>query len=312
MSIGPAATFRLDDLAIFDEAHLRELIGAVSGAVPPSVAGRAFAADDVVESYGRPPCADLAARIERALPPADRATFARSRQRTYSSDVCEQAREFLLKSLFWDLTYWKTPSDYDRLTAGEQVHRGALDIARVDDAVVLDAGAGAGRITLPLARRARLVYAMDAAPPLLHLLERKVAAAGLRNVELLRGLFRRIPLPDDCVDAAISCSAFGQQDARGGVCGLDELQRVTRSGGRVVVLWPDNPTWFMERGFQYASLPGRLTITFPTLADALEVAARFYGPVAVRYLEAMRRPELPFRTLGVNEPRDLCWLTVRK
>ena len=311
MSIEPAATFHLDDLAVFDEAHLREVIGEVTGAVPPSVAGRAFAADPV-EPSGRPPCADLAARIERALPPADRATFARSRQRTYSSDVCEQAREFLLKSLFWDLTYWKTPGDYDRLTAGEQVHRGALDIARVDDAVVLDAGAGAGRITLPLARRARLVYAMDAAPPLLHLLERKVAAAGLRNVELLRGLFRRIPLPDDCVDAAISCSAFGQQDARGGVCGLDELQRVTRSGGRVVVLWPDNPTWFMERGFQYASLPGRLTITFPTLADALEVAARFYGPVAVRYLEAMRRPELPFRTLGVNEPRDLCWLTVRK
>jgi SAM-dependent methyltransferase len=218
----------------------------------------------------------------------------------------------MLNLLFWDLTYWKTPAEYERLTAGEQVHLGALDVAHVDGATVLDAGAGTGRVTLPLARRARTVYAMDPAPPLLALLEAKLAAHDLRNTELLRGSFARIPLPDDSVDAVISCSAFGPPEVRGGERGLDELQRVTRPGGRIVILWPEDPAWFARHGFRHIVLPGRLTITFPTLADGIEAARRFYGARAVRHLERTGRPELPFGVLGVNEPRDLCWLIVRK
>ena len=174
MSIEPTTAFSLADLAVFDGAHLREVIASVSGAVAPAVAGLAFAADRTEE---RDALAPLARRIERALTPADRATFAQARQRAVSGSKREAARLAVLETLFWELVYWKTPEDYERLTAGEQVHLGALDIARVNDAVVLDAGAGAGRVTLPLARRARTVYAMDAAPPLLQLLERKVADA---------------------------------------------------------------------------------------------------------------------------------------
>jgi ubiquinone/menaquinone biosynthesis C-methylase UbiE len=153
---------------------------------------------------------------------------------------------------------------------------------------------------------------MDPAPPLLHLLEGKLAATGLRNVELLRGVFRRVPLPDDSVDAVVSCSAFGPREARGGQRGLNELLRVTRPGGRIVIMWPEDPAWFVRQGFQYTSLRGHLTITFPTIEDAWQIAARFYGAAALRALEATGRPELPFHALGVNEPRDLCWLTVRK
>ncbi len=309
MSIEPAALFSLNDLTVFDEAHLREVIANASGAISPAVAGRALANGQPQE---RASLAELANRIERALAPDDRAAFAQARQRTCTDDERVAARRTILNDLFWELVYWKTPDDYERLTSGEQVHLGALDVARVDRAVVLDAGAGAGRVTLPLARRARLVYAMDAAPPLLHLLERRLAAANVRNVDLLRGVFRRVPLADDSVDAVIACSAFGAQEAHGGRCGLDELQRVTRPGGRIVIMWPEDPAWFVRYGFQYATLPGHLTITFPTLEDAYAVAARFYGPAATRHLEATRQPELPFRVLGVKAPRDLCWLTVEK
>ena len=304
MSIEPTALFSLNDLAVFDEAHLREVIANASGAISPAVAGRALASDQPQE---RASLAELANRIERALAPADRAAFAQARQRICTDDERVAARQTILNDLFWELVYWKTPDDYERLTSGEQVHLGALDVARVDRAVVLDAGAGAGRVTLPLARR---VYAMDAAPPLLHLLERRLAAANVRNVDLLRGVFRRVPLADDSVDAVIACSAFGAQEAHGGRCGLDELQRVTRPGGRIVIMWPEDPAWFVRYGFQYATLPGHLTITFPTLEVAYAVAARFYGTAATRHLEATRQPELPFRVLGVKAPRDLCWLTV--
>ena len=313
MRIDAATAFSLGDLAVFDATHLRQVIGAVSGAVSPALAGRAFASDGANDGMREtPPLDGLAERIERALPPDDRAAFAQARQQATSTTERALARRDVLDGLFWELTYWKTPDEYERLTAGEQVHLGALDVARVDGAVVLDAGAGAGRVTLPLARRARAVYALDPAPPLLSLLDRKLAAAGLRNVELLRGSFHRVPLPDDSVDAVVACSAFGVDEAHGGRRGLDELLRVTRPGGRIVIIWPTDPAWFTTQGFTYTMLPGHLTITFPTFADAWAVATRFYGSAATRHLDATGRPELPFHMLGVKPPRDLCWLTVRK
>jgi SAM-dependent methyltransferase len=304
-----AAVFSLGDLAVFDAAHLREVITTASGAVSPALAGRAFASDGARQM---PPLDDLAERIKRALPMDDRAAFAQARQRATTTNERESARHAVLDRLFWDLTYWKTPAEYERLTAGEQVHLGALDVARVDGAVVLDAGAGTGRVTLPLARRARLVYALDPAPPMLRLLDRKLAEADLYNVELLRGTFRQVPLPDNSVDAVVACSAFGADEARGGRCGLAELMRVTRPGGRIVILWPEDPAWLICRGFTYTVLPGHLTITFPTFADAWKVATRYYGSAATGHLDATGRPELPFHVLGVKPPRDLCWLTVRK
>lgn len=309
MDIEPAITFGLGDLAVFDETRLREVIAGTSGEARPILAGRAFATGEYQE---QPPLARLAERIEHALGPDDRAAFNQARLQSATADEREASRRALLDYLFWDLTYWKTPGEYERLTAGEQVHLGALDFAQVDGAVVLDAGAGAGRITLPLARRACKVYAMDPAPPLLNLLDGKLAAANLGNVELLRGVFRRVPLPDDSVDAVVSCSAFGIQEARGGECGLDELKRVTRPGGRILIIWPEDPAWFARHGFRYTALPGHLTVTFPTLEDALAVARRFYGAAAIHHLETTHRPELPFSVLNVNAPRYFCWLTVKK
>lgn len=308
MGIETAAAFTLGDLAVFDAAHLCQVIGSVSGAVPSALAGCAFGGDQSRE----PALADLAGRLERSLPPDDRAAFAQARRRATAPDEREAAQRAMLRQLFWELTYWKTPDEYERLTAGEQVHLGALDVARVDGAVVLDAGAGSGRVTLPLARRARMVYALDPAPPMLRLLDRKLAAAGLRNVELLRGTFHRVPLPDDCVSAVVACSAFGSDEVRGGQCGLDELRRVTRPGGRIVILWPEDPAWLMRQGFRYTVLRGHLTYSFPSMEDAWAVATRFYGAAARRHLETTGRAELPFRVLGVKPPRDICWLTVCK
>lgn len=303
------AAFSLDDLAAFDDTHLRHVISTASGAESPTQAGCAFATNAPQEraSLGR-----LAERIERALPPGDRAAFGYARQWTATAEERDSSRRALLDRLFWELTYWRTPDEYERLTAGEQIHLGALDFARADGAVALDAGAGTGRVTLPLARRARKVYAMDPSLPLLNILDGKLTRAGLRNVEPLRGVFRRVPLPDDSVDAVVSCSAFGVQEARGGECGLDEFMRVTRPGGRILIIWPEDPAWFVRHGFQYTTLPGHLRITFPSLEDALAVARRFYGAAAIHHLETTRRPELPFDALNVKAPRYFCWLTVQK
>jgi SAM-dependent methyltransferase len=295
-------SFDIADLCVFDAAYLREVIREATGAVSPAVAGIAL--------HGAAP--GLQEQVEQALPPDAREIFGRSLRHEASLEEIAAARRVVLSLLFWDITYWKTPAEYHRLTAGEEVHLGALDFGLIDDRIVLDAGAGSGRITLPIAARARKVYALDPAPGLLALLEERLRRHNITNVELLRGVFRRIPLPDESVDAIISCSAFGPLEVRGGVCGLNEFYRVIRPGGRLVIIWPEDPAWFRQHGFHYTVLPGRLCIRFATLADACEACRRFYGEAALRYLEETRRPELSFALLGMKEPRDLCWKIVEK
>jgi SAM-dependent methyltransferase len=307
-------TFAMADLDVFDDTHLREIIAPISGAVDPKAAGRALASAGSDDRRDRAKLERLAARIERALPPDERCKFARARLGDGGTPAaCVEARRAVLDQLYWDLTYWKMPQEYERLTMGEPIHPGTLGVARVDRAVVLDAGAGTGRVTLPLARRASHVYAMDSAPPTLRLLEAKILDRHVDNVELLRGTFASVPLPDNSVDAVIACSAFGPLEAHGGEAGLEELRRVTRPGGRIVIIWPEDITWFSSHCFQRADFPaGRLTISFPTLEDGLCAARRFYAPSVVQYLERTGIPELPFSVLGVDEPRTCCWMTVRK
>jgi SAM-dependent methyltransferase len=310
----PEISFEMTDLTVFDDAHLREVIAPISGAVAPQTAGRALACSGTGERCERAALERLAARIEHALPPDERRDFVRARlEDNETPAACAEARHAVLDNLYWDLTYWKAPQEYEGLTAGEPIHPGTLGIAGVDGAVVLDAGAGTGRVTIPLARRASYVYALDSAPPMLRLLEAKIRQDGIGNVELLRGTFASVPLPDNSVDAVIACSAFGPLEARGGEVGLEELKRITRPGGRIVIIWPEDTAWFCSHNFQRVEFPaGRLTISFPTLEEGLRAAHRFYTPSVEEYLERTGTPELPFSVVGAAEPRICCWMTVRK
>ena len=57
---------------------------------------------------------------------------------------------------------------------------------------VLEIGAGTGRFTIPLARRAREVCAVDLSPRSLEILRRKAQAEGLANIHTLAGDVRRL------------------------------------------------------------------------------------------------------------------------
>ncbi len=62
-----------------------------------------------------------------------------------------------------------------------------IDAAGIaDEDTVLEIGAGLGALTVPAARRARRVVAVDLDPELLRLLRTELLAAGLDNVELVR------------------------------------------------------------------------------------------------------------------------------
>jgi ubiquinone/menaquinone biosynthesis C-methylase UbiE len=303
-------SFHIEDIQVFDDATLRSMLD--EGGFGLSVENLAWS----LRGAPRP----LVARIRRCLPPAQRQLFRELAHQPVAAEKCQAARRQVLDALFWELTYWKTPKLYEELTEGEQIHPGIFQCLDPDirGKVVLDAGAGSGRATLECLRHgAARVYAMEPSPGLLRILKQKCEQqpAGSRVVPC-QGRFDVIPLEDNSVDLALSCSAFTATQEQGGDAGLAELKRVTKPGGKIVLIWTraEDQEWLAAQGFQCNILPAphQMVVRFRSMHSALRVARRFYAhnQAVMRYLLRRRRPEVPFSVLGVNPPCDFCWLSV--
>jgi ubiquinone/menaquinone biosynthesis C-methylase UbiE len=132
------------------------------------------------------------------------------------------------------------------------------------------------------------------------------------------GRFDAIPLPDNSVDVALSCSAFTALPEQGGERGLAELQRVTKPHGKIVLIWPrvEDRRWLEAHGFHYVSLPVQqeMSVHFRSLRSALHCARLFYArnQAVQHYLLTKQKPDVPFSVIGMNPPRDYCWRNVEK
>jgi ubiquinone/menaquinone biosynthesis C-methylase UbiE len=301
--------FRLDDLLIFDGPTLRDLL---------TNDGPGLGGDDLADGQRDAP-APLIKRVRHALPRHQRARFLARRRRPMPPQEAEAARRHLLDRFFWELTYWKTPELYEELTEGEQLHPDLFRHLRPDlcGKSVLDAGAGSGRATFECLRQgARKVYAVEPSPGLLHLLEHKLTQARTRQITPLRGRFDALPLEDQSVDTSLACSAFTAEPEQGGESGLAELKRVTRRGGKIILIWPrpEDYHWLAAHGFQYVALPlpEEPRARYRSWRSALRVAHRFYAHnlAVTRYLRRVHQPEIPFSLLSPNPPHDYCWLVV--
>ena len=113
---------------------------------------------------------------------------------------------------------------YDRLaTAAMRVLPHRLTGARA-----LDVGAGTGSTTRELLRRGAAVVVVDRSPAMLCELRRQLSD----SVPLVIGDICRLGIRDDTADVTVA--AFVINHLADPVVGLQELRRVTRSGGRVL------------------------------------------------------------------------------
>jgi SAM-dependent methyltransferase len=228
----------------------------------------------------------------------------------------EEARRFVPRGdgdpaddLFvaWELLYRLEPSLYDRLASAERLHPGVVSWlpGRVDR--IAEVGAGTGRLTMELAGRGREVVAVEPALPLRRILSRKLAALGYQErVRVVPGFFDQLPLPSGWADLVVACSAFTPLAGHGGEDGLAEMERVCRAGGCVAIIWPNHIPWLVDRGYEYVSFPGAMSVSFRSYAEAVELASIFYPQGA----DAVRRrgsSTVPFEVLGINPPRDLAF-----
>ena len=125
--------------------------------------------------------------------------------------------------------------DYDR--GRPSYPADALDVASLPaTAEAVDLGAGTGKLTRLLVDRFARVFAVEPAAAMRRVLERTAPRA-----TALDGSAEAIPLGVDSVDAAFSAEAFHWFDHG---AALDEIARVLRSGGPLVLLWnrPAGPT----------------------------------------------------------------------
>lgn len=294
---------------VFDDAALQGLLCHEGFGI--AVEDLAHSLHDVSEP--------LVERIQRNVPDSSRAMFLQELRRAIPPEQADRARRVVLDRLFWELTYWKTPDLYEELTEGEQLHPGIFQQLAPDirGNIVLDAGAGSGRASFECARYgAEKVYAVEPSPGLLRILWRKLGSTH-EHIVPVQGCFDALPLPSKSVDLAISCSAFTADPAQGGETGLAELLRVTRSGGKVVIIWPraQDYDWLDAHGFSYVSLQceQEMYLHFRSLQSALHCARRFYAhnPQVAHFIEREHRADVPFSILGINPPCDYCWLVVK-
>src|SRR5207253_3001563 len=85
------------------------------------------------------------------------------------------------------------------LVAGETIHSAIVDwLPEIEDAVEL--GAGSGRFTVQLARKAEHVIAIEPADPLRERLQACLRREEFPNVDVAEGFFDEVPLPVDSYD----------------------------------------------------------------------------------------------------------------
>ncbi len=113
----------------------------------------------------------------------------------------------------------------------------AADVAHIQPGSrVLDVATGTGDLAFELGRRVGAggeVIGLDFAEPMLGLARQKALGKGL-PVSFMTGDALDLPFPDNSFDA--SACAFGLRNVDNRQRALDEMTRVTRPGGRVVVL----------------------------------------------------------------------------
>jgi SAM-dependent methyltransferase len=209
--------------------------------------------------------------------------------------------------LAWELLYRLEPELYDRLVSAERLHPGVFEWLPDDVERIVEVGAGTGRLTLGLIHRAREVVAIEPAAPLRQLLDLKLSRLDHRHrVRVTHGFFDDLPVADDCADLVVACSALTPATAHGGEPGLEEMERVCRPGGRVVIVWPNNMDWLAAHGYRYVSFAGQMFVEFATHEEAAELAEVFY-PGAAAEVRRLREKQVPYELLGINAPRDLAF-----
>ena len=143
---------------------------------------------------------------------------------------CEQA-------VVWEVADWiiyeRAPEYYDARSTITWDSRALTDVVRMDGAVVIDAGAGTGRVAFAVAPVARHIFAVEPVATLRRYMRDRAGREGISNVYVVDGFLHAIPIPAETADVLVTCHSIGWSPQRE----LAEIERVLRPGGVAVHLF---------------------------------------------------------------------------
>ena len=167
-------------------------------------------------SHRCPECASLVEEMAKNVPVVT------------DAEQIRNAETFILLNVE-DFTIYTTPElmaeqcDFIRGWNKERL----FELADLTDKIVLDVGAGSGRLTFAAAEKSAWVYASEPVGTLREFMRDKIARENIKNVRVLDGFVMELAFPDNTFDVVMSGHVVGDEyDAE-----IAELTRVCKSGG---------------------------------------------------------------------------------
>jgi ubiquinone/menaquinone biosynthesis C-methylase UbiE len=197
--------------------------------------------------------------------------------------------------------YARHGNEYEALITREDYQRNILraleEITPLENRVVLDLGAGTGRLACLLAPRVAQVHAFDVAEDMLRVCSEKLIAMGRTNWQLDIADHRNLPIQDHSADLAVSgwsvsyLAVWNPDSWRAELeKWLAEMRRVLKGGGSIVLFESlgtgnESPVklehlaefypWLDEAGFQNKWI--RTDYKFESLHEAEYLTRFFFG-----------------------------------
>ena len=203
------------------------------GWLPESELAIAMRANPTVEWYFRHKYPPLNKWLDKVLSTASAPA---------SSESVRQAEIVVMKAITDLLVYVVDPAIYDAQPFLDWDSNELTTLVDFADKLVIDVGAGTGRLALIAAPTAKTIFAVEPVANLRAFLKAKARNQGLKNVFPVDGLITDIPFPDDFANVTMAGHAFGDEPEGEYL----ELERVTRPGG-MMVLCPGNNDLDNER-----------------------------------------------------------------
>jgi ubiquinone/menaquinone biosynthesis C-methylase UbiE len=200
----------------------------------------------------------------------------------------------------WPLFFREYPEVYDRFSGHSETAAAIVsEMFGLDNKIVLEVGSGTGIATLELAKRARLVIAVEPEEAMMKVAIKKTREEGITNIAFLYGDGTRLPLAESSVDCAVTVYA--------GPLPHEEASRVVKKGGLIIragnhYRWyggelapviPDrnrdtrhgyNLDRYLRKECNYSYQDLWVTHTYPTLEEAIETYGFIFGSEAIDYL----------------------------
>jgi 2-polyprenyl-3-methyl-5-hydroxy-6-metoxy-1,4-benzoquinol methylase len=207
--------------------------------------GLALKANPVVEWYLRHKCPQITDWLNKAM--------GRAEGRPLDPQAVKQAEVHVLQSLDDLITYVHDPSIYDGQEFLNWDSKELTSLVDFSDKIVIDVGAGTGRLTFVAAQAAKAVFAVEPVANLRYYIKEKARKRRVNNVFPVDGLITDLPFPDTFAHVTMGGHVFGDDPATE----LAELERVTQPEG-MVILCPgnndvdnDRHVLLMSRGFHW-------------------------------------------------------------